>query len=68
MKNNVQKWLSRVVPFKRQSKDKKLIEQKCSKCGQIKKIAFFADQYGVVKGLCSDCKKVIEKNRELFPI
>lgn len=68
MKNNVHKWISNVVPFKSQSKDKKLKGQKCSKCGHMKKISFFADEYGVVAGLCSDCKKIIEKNRELFPI
>lgn len=68
MKNNVRKWMSHVVLFKSRSKGKKLKGQKCSKCGQVKKIAFFADEYGVVAGLCSGCKKIIEKNRELFPI
>lgn len=68
MKNKVPKWMGQIIPFKSQRKEKKVQGQKCSKCGQVKKIAFFADEYGVVSGLCSDCKKKVEKHRELFPI
>ncbi|MNP17085.1 hypothetical protein D3C76_1095060 [compost metagenome] len=43
--------------------------QKCSRCGQFKHIAFYADEYGGgVKGLCTECRKEIEKTRELYPI
>ncbi|MNC40450.1 hypothetical protein D3C75_891610 [compost metagenome] len=61
-------WKKNVSSVKDATKVRDIKSQKCSRCGQFKHIAFYADEYGGVKGLCTECRKEIEKTRELFPI
>ncbi|WMT41874.1 hypothetical protein RE628_05330 [Paenibacillus sp. D2_2] len=42
--------------------------QKCSRCKQAKKLIFYANNFGVVRGLCKQCRKEIGDKEELFPI
>ncbi|GGF93651.1 hypothetical protein [Paenibacillus aceti] len=42
--------------------------QKCSRCKRRKKLTFYANDYGVVRGLCKECRKEIGDKEELYPI
>ncbi|MNN45482.1 hypothetical protein D3C81_1598200 [compost metagenome] len=61
-------WKKKNLGLSKKSNVRDIKSQKCSRCGQFKHIAFYADEYGGVKGLCTECRKEIEKTRELFPI
>ncbi|SDE63026.1 hypothetical protein SAMN04488542_101207 [Fontibacillus panacisegetis] len=61
-------WKKKATGFSKNSNVRDIKSQKCSRCGKFKLIAFYADEYGGVKGLCKECRKEIEKMRELFPI
>lgn len=42
--------------------------QKCSRCGQAKKLIFYSNDGGHVAGLCKECRKDIGDKQELYPI
>ncbi|WP_243390977.1 hypothetical protein [Paenibacillus sp. GM2FR] len=42
--------------------------QACSKCRRKRQLIFYADDSGAVRGLCTDCKKELERHQELYPV
>ncbi len=42
--------------------------QVCSKCRRKRQLIFYADDSGAVRGLCTDCKKELERHQELYPV
>ncbi|MFG1734896.1 hypothetical protein [Paenibacillus sp. 843] len=42
--------------------------QACSKCHRKRQLIFYADDSGAVRGLCTDCKKELERHQELYPV
>lgn len=42
--------------------------QACSKCRRKRQLIFYADDAGAVRGLCTDCKRELERHQELYPV
>lgn len=42
--------------------------QACSKCRRKRQLIFYADDSGGVRGLCTDCKRELERHQELYPL
>ncbi|RAR45979.1 hypothetical protein [Paenibacillus sp. MDMC362] len=42
--------------------------QACSKCRRKRQLIFYADDTGAVRGLCTDCKRELERHQELYPV
>lgn len=42
--------------------------QPCSRCRKRRKLTYYANDAGVVSGLCTECKKVLERHQELYPM
>lgn len=42
--------------------------QVCSKCRRKRQLFFYADDFGAVRGLCTDCKRELERHQELYPV
>ncbi|HAG00172.1 MULTISPECIES: hypothetical protein [Paenibacillus] len=42
--------------------------QVCSRCKQRRKLTFYADASGAVRGLCKACRRELERHQELYPV
>ncbi|MNE68749.1 hypothetical protein D3C76_309640 [compost metagenome] len=61
-------WKKNIANVNAAAKVRDIKSQKCSRCGKVKRISFYADEYGAIKGLCKECRKEIESTRELYPL
>lgn len=52
----------------RKAKEAAAVGQICSRCSKQQPLMFYANDAGVVRGLCKECKKVAEKREELYPV
>ncbi|WP_206098292.1 hypothetical protein [Paenibacillus ihbetae] len=43
-------------------------DQACSRCKQRRKLMFYADASGAVRGLCKTCRRELEQHQELYPV
>lgn len=42
--------------------------QVCSRCKQRRKLTFYSDASGAVRGLCKTCRRELEQHQELYPV
>ncbi|GAB6929293.1 hypothetical protein JCM10914A_32760 [Paenibacillus sp. JCM 10914] len=59
----------KVIPFKSGSRSRALKQgQACSRCNRKRPLVFYANDAGIVKGLCKECKNKLEQHQELYPV
>ncbi|NMO95262.1 hypothetical protein [Paenibacillus lemnae] len=57
-----------VISMNAVSKKRNKKGQACSKCKQRGDLIFYANDAGIVRGLCKDCRKKAEVHEELYPV
>lgn len=57
-----------VVSFGKGRKKRPAEGQMCSRCKRRGRLVFYANDAGVVRGLCKECKQAAEKHEELYPV
>ncbi|MGM1050257.1 hypothetical protein SAMN05661091_4631 [Paenibacillus uliginis N3/975] len=59
---------SNVVSLHKKKKLKDANGQTCSRCKKLQPLTFYANDAGIVRGLCKECKRTAEKHEELYPV
>ncbi|MBO2943982.1 hypothetical protein JJQ72_08395 [Paenibacillus sp. F411] len=57
-----------VISLEEARKKRQHKAQACSRCKQRSTLIFYANEAGVVRGFCRDCKGKAERYEELYPV
>lgn len=58
-----------VIPLQAKRKAQESTDaQPCSRCRKRRKLTYYASDAGTISGLCTDCRKELERHQELYPL